>query len=167
MTKPFLAALVFGFLAIAPNAHAEDIAPSIAAAFIMKVAAFEKNISGASSFTAYVAGDKPIKKELEKFVGRQTGTITLSKVTGGTTLPEVAPSVLVVGEDADVNEIKAYLESNSLLAIARGSSDFEGIVPVELQLSRSGHPEVHIWLEVSSKLGLNWDPQILKGAITH
>jgi hypothetical protein len=167
MKRTFLAALAFGLLAIVPNAHAGNIAPSIAAAFIMKIATFEKKIASAGSFTIYVAGDELVQKELEKFVGKTAGAITLTEVTGGPSLPEVAPSVLIVGDEADVAEIKTYLESNFLLAITRSEGEFEGVVPVALRLNRSGRPEVHIWLEISSKLALDWDPLMLKGAITH
>jgi hypothetical protein len=140
--------------------------PELAAALLVKLAAFEKRTAASGDVTVYVLGDAKAAAEFRKCVGTPIGTSRLARVASGTGLPAEAPSILFVGEKADVKAAIGYTQSRKIMSAAADPARVAEGVSLGVGVGADGKPKIVLNLSSSSEEDLDWNPAILKMART-
>ncbi|MCK5146859.1 YfiR family protein [bacterium] len=148
------------------HAQATDAPANVAAALLVKVAIYEKTISGsAQDVSIYVLGDAAVAAELRKGVGKPIGKATLKSVESGDGLPAVKPNILFITDPSKLTEALEYTQSNDILSatnkpdlVARGVTLGIGIA--------GGKPRILLNLSSSVEENLDWNAAIMKVAKT-
>jgi hypothetical protein len=140
--------------------------PELAAALLVKLAAFEKRTAAAGDVTVYVLGDARAAAEFRKCVGTPIGTSRLARVGSGTVLPSEAPSILFVGEKADVKAAVGYSQNRKIMSAAADPARVTEGVSLGVGVGTDGKPKIVLNLSSSSEEDLDWNPAILKLAKT-
>jgi hypothetical protein len=149
------------------HAQLNEAPSNITAAFIIKLAGFEKNISGsAGDITIYVLGAADVANELKKGIGKSIGSATIQNIEAGSNLPTVKPSILHVGDASKSQEAMQYTRANKILSTT-GKPDLvqEGIT-LGIGVGEDGKPKILLNLTSSVEEGLDWNPAIMKVAKT-
>ena len=134
----------------------------IAAAMLIKVADFEKKISGGDDISIYVLGAPDIAAELRKGIGKPIGKSVLRSVEAGSELPATRPSILYVDAAARVNEVIGYTRRNKILS-ATGNPDLVGKgITLGFGIGEDGKMKILLNGTSSGEEGLDWNPAILK-----
>lgn len=149
------------------NIQTQETPANVAAALILKVAAYERNISDkAEDVTVYVMGAVEVADELRKGIGKSVGNSTLNAIEEGDGLPSIKPSILYIGDESRVNEALEYTRSNKILSVTGKPSLVTEGVTLGIGISDSGKPEIIINLSSSVEEGLDWNASIMRVAKT-
>jgi len=155
------------FLGISTSVLGQNPAPAnVASALILKVIKYERNISSGGSISIYVLGNPEAQTELEKGLGLQIGSATLSDVSGGEDLPGAKPSVLFVGQTANTDVAIEYARSNNILSVTNDPELVTKGVTLGVGVGNDGKPKIMINLSSSDEENLNWNADIMKVART-
>jgi hypothetical protein len=167
LTKPALIVITLLFITgnITMIGFAQNVPPEIAAALIIKLSALEKNLSSGSEITIYVMGDEQIAASLKKGLNSKIGKATLTNVSSGESLPSDKPSILYIGNEAQLIEATQYTQANNVLSIGSSEAATKGAT-LGIGLGDDGKPTVHLNLSSSKEEGLDWNPAIMKIAKT-
>jgi hypothetical protein len=134
----------------------------VAAAMLIKVADFEKNISDGRSVGIYVMGAPEVAAELRKGVGKPIGKGTLGRVDAGNGLPSGRPDILFVGSASGVVSALEYTRKNRVLS-ATGSPDLvERGITLGFGIGEDDKPKILLNSKSSAAEGVDWNPAILK-----
>ncbi|MCD4691787.1 MAG: YfiR/HmsC family protein [Calditrichales bacterium] len=156
------------FLTFAPQhiqAQIKSAPAQLTAAFIIKLAAFEKNLSGSEKdITIYVMGAPKVAKEFKKGIGKKIGKATLKNVVEGKRLPNTDPSILYVGNSSKLKEALKYTRSNKILSVTGVPKLVKEGVTLGIGIGKDGKPEIFLNLASSAEEELNWNPAIMKVA---
>ncbi len=159
--------LVLGFGPGVEGASAE-LGPApvkAAAAILLKIVAFEKNLSeGGGDITLYVWGDAEMAAEFEKALGIAIGKAKLGQVLSGNAAPTSAPELLYVGSGADVAAAVEYSRASSILSITNAPALLAQGVSLGVGQGSDGKAVVILNPDASAKEGLDWNPAIMKVA---
>jgi hypothetical protein len=148
--------LVFnGFLLAQVN---EAPAP-IAAALLVKVIGFEKNIS-AGEITIYVLGSNDISNELKKVIGQAN----IKTVQSGNSLPSSKPSILFVADNGKDDMATKYTQENKVLSATNIPDLVSKGVTLGFGVGSDNKPKILLNVNSSAKEGLDWNPAIMKVA---
>ncbi|MBN2010984.1 YfiR family protein [candidate division KSB1 bacterium] len=156
--------LLFSFINSPIYAQLQDAPANIAAALVLKLASFDKGISG--DFTIYVIDAPEVAKELEKGVGKTVQGATLSKVESGSTLPSAKPNLLYVGSDAKLQDALKYARENKVLTASAVADLTSKGVTLGIGVGDDGKPKIMLNLTASEEEGRDWNPAIMKVAKT-
>jgi hypothetical protein len=159
---------VIGLFFLYRQAICEDIgtAPfALQAAIILKVLAFNNTISSGGAITVYVSGSPDFAAEMKKAAGKAVGAATIGKIVEGAGLPSEKPSVIYVGTESSLAEILAYTKSNKILSISGNPALVSKNVSLVIGVSES-KPKILLNLSSSKDEGIDWNPAILKVAVT-
>lgn len=149
------------------NIQTQETPVNVVAALILKVAAYERNISDKSEgVTIYVMGAADVADELRKGIGKLVGNSTLNAIDEGDGLPSAKPSILYVGDQSNVAEALAYTRSNKILSVTGKSRLVAEGVTLGIGVNENGKPEIIINLSSSVEEGLDWNASIMKVAKT-
>jgi hypothetical protein len=140
--------------------------PNLAASLIVKLAAFEKGISGSPGVTIFVLADPKVAVELEKGIGTAIGQSRLSRVWSGTRLPAEKPSILFVGGGARPEEAVAYSRSQKVLSVTANPEWIARGVDLGVGVGNDGKPKVLLNLTATAEESCDWNPAIMKLAKT-
>jgi hypothetical protein len=140
--------------------------PELAAALLVKLAAFEKRIAASGEVTVYVLGDSKAAAEFQKCIGAPIGPSKLARVASGAALPSETPSILFVGEKADVKAAVGYAKTRKILSAAADPARVVEGVSLGVGVGADGKPKIVLNLSSSSEEDLEWNPAILKLAKT-
>lgn len=159
---------VVGFVS---NAVAGDdmleAAPGVKAAVLYKVLGFENKIAGeGNQVSVYAVGSNDFAEELKKGVGKNVGKGVLASVEVGTGLPANPPSVIFVEDEAMVDQVVKYAQEKQILSATGKSSFIAKGVTVGVGVGEDGRPRIVLNLSSSKKEGLDWNPAVLKSAVT-
>jgi hypothetical protein len=148
--------LVFnGFLLAQVN---EAPAP-IAAALLVKVIGFEKNIS-AGEITIYVLGSNDISNELKKVIGQAN----IKTVQSGNSIPSSKPSILFVADNGKDDMATKYTQENKVLSATNIPDLVSKGVTLGFGVGSDNKPKILLNVNSSAKEGLDWNPAIMKVA---
>ncbi|MBN2028912.1 DUF4154 domain-containing protein [bacterium] len=148
------------------NAQTENAPANIVSAMIVKVIAFEKNISSFGDITIYVLDAPDVAEELRKAVGMSVGESTLKDITSGKTLPSNKPSMIYFDDASQLNGVIEYTHQNKILS-ATGHPDLvDKGVTLGFGIGEDNKPKIFLNLNGSLEEGLDWNPAILKIAKT-
>ncbi len=148
-------------------AQMKDAPADVAAAIIIKIAAFEKKVSSEEkSITIYVLGDPAVAAEFKKGIGQSIGKATLKNVERGAGLPGSPPDILYIGDRTNIKAVLEYTHTNKVLS-ATGIPDLvEKGVALGVGIGEDDKPKVLLNLTGSAEEGLNWNPAVIKIAKT-
>ncbi len=154
------------FLTFAPQyiqAQNKSAPAQLTAAFIIKLAAFEKNLSGSEKdITIYVMGAPKIAKEFKKGIGKKIGKTILKNIVEGKRLPNTKPSILYVGNSSKLKEALKYTRSNKIPSVTGIPKLVNEGVTLGIGIGKDGKPEIFLNLASSAEEELNWNPAIMK-----
>lgn len=147
-------------------AQVQDAPANVAAALIVKLAAFEKNIASGGDVTVYVMEAPEVAIELEKGIGQKIGSATLKTVLSGSELPGEKPAILYVGDKSKVEEAIGYTHTNKVLSMT-GIPDLVNTgITLGFGVGSDGKPQIKLNLSSTVAEGLSWNPAIMKVAKT-
>ncbi|MBN1980039.1 MAG: YfiR family protein [Chitinivibrionales bacterium] len=145
---------------------AEDlqVAPvNIQAAMFIKLLAFDKNLNG--SIVVWVIGEDGFAVELKKGVGKEVGAATLGDVKSGAGLPADKPQVIYVNDSKLIADVIAYTRANKILTITGNPELVAKGVTLGIGVSE-GKPKILLNISSSKEEEIDWNPAILKIALT-
>jgi hypothetical protein len=157
-----------GVLLLAGFALGEDVGaapPSLQAAIILKLLAFNNSIATGGAITIYVSGSPEFAAEMKKAEGKPVGAATVGKVVEGAGAPADKPSVVYIGKEASLTELLAYTKSNKILSMT-GNPDLISKNVSLIVGTSEGKPKILLNLSASKEEGIDWNPAILKVAAT-
>ncbi len=157
---------VFAFVAILfATALAQKPAPAnVAAALTVKIAGFNKNITGDVSI--YVVGNDAIAAELKKAIGKKIGGGTLKSVTSGSGAPATKPSIIFISSAGSVAAITKYSRANKVLTVSNDPGIVSDGATLGVVVGDDGKPKILLNLTSSVEEGVDWNPAIMKVAQT-
>jgi hypothetical protein len=166
LSRPVLLLLPWILLALPAAGQVLPAPPELAAALLVKLAAFEKRVAASGDVTVFVLGDSRAAAEFQKCVGAPVGPSRLAAVTAGAALPSESPSILFVGDRADVKAAVAYTQSRKILSATADPARVVDGVSLGVGVGADGRPRIVLNLSSSSEEDLDWNPAILKLART-
>ncbi|HDQ44321.1 MAG TPA: DUF4154 domain-containing protein [bacterium] len=138
----------------------------VAAAMLVKVAEFERNLSDGRDIQIYVMAAPEVAAELKKGIGSLIGKSTLRGVESGAGLPSTKPSILYVESASEVDRVLGYTRSQKILS-ATGNPDLvEKGITLGFGVGDDGKPKIVLNTVGSVQEGLDWNPAILRIART-
>lgn len=140
-------------------AQAEEAPAPIAAALLVKVIGFEKNISS-GDITIYVLGSSEVTKELKKVIGQAN----IKNVQSGNDLPSSKPSILFLCDAGKVETTIEYTQDNKILSVTNIPDLVTDGVTLGFGVGSDNKPKIFLNINSSAKEGLNWNPAIMKVA---
>jgi hypothetical protein len=140
-------------------AQVKDTPAPIAAALLVKVISFEKNISS-SDITIYVLGSSEITAELKKAIGQAN----IKNVLSGNSLPATKPSILFIGDANKIAVAIEYTRKNKILSATNIPDLVAKGVTLGFGLGDDNKPKILLNLNSSVEEGLDWNPAIMKVA---
>lgn len=144
------------------NAQMKNAQASIAAAMIVKVIHFEKNIANSDDISIYVLDAPEVAKELEKAIGASVGVSTLKTVASGKTLPADKPSLIYCDADSRLAEVLAYSRGEKILSVTGHPDLVDEGVSLGFGIGEDNKPKIILNVNASLEEGLDWNPAILK-----
>jgi hypothetical protein len=162
-------ALLFAFICGEAQLYAEpdEVPANMIAAILIKVAGFEKNLSGSSGdLTIYVMGAPNVAEELKTAIGKKIGQATVANVEKGENLPGTKPALLYIGNATKVDEAIQYSRTNKILSVSGIPELVAKGVTVGIDIGEDGKPKILLNLTSSAAEGLDWNPALLKFAQT-
>lgn len=148
--------------------RAEDVvsAPeNIQAALTLKLLAFHNGLSSSEGITVYVMNGSEYAGVLRKAIGKPIGSSKISAVIEGTDIPTDKPSVIYLGDNSNLDKVLAYTRSNAVLSITGDPSLITKGVTLGFGVSEE-KPKIFLNLSSSKLESVDWNPAILKIAIT-
>jgi len=140
--------------------------PYVAAALIIKLAAFETNISSSEEVSIYILGESEITAELEKGIGQAIGSAKLASVGSGNTLPEEKPSILVIGSSEKKDIGIEYSQQFDILTMTGHIDLVDDGVTLGFGIGENGKPVIKLNLSSTVLENVSWNPAIMKLAKT-
>jgi acylphosphatase len=160
INKIFLLTVMFLFIYYGILlAQAEEAPAPIAAALLVKVIGFEKNISS-GDITIYVLGSSEVTKELKKVIGQAN----IKNVQSGNDLPSSKPSILFLCNADKVEATIEYTRENKILSVTNIPDLVTEGVTLGFGVGNDNKPKIFLNINSSAKEGLNWNPAIMKVA---
>jgi YfiR/HmsC-like len=159
-------AIVTLFLCNNLFAQTKTASPEIIAEMILKLASFEKSMSGASDdITVYVLGADDVAKALDKKIGEKIGKATLKKVKKGDDLPEESPNIFYIGDETKIFSAIMFTRTQKALSVTGLLNQAEKGISLSIASDDAGKPAIAVNLAASKEEGLDWNPAILKIAM--
>ncbi|MBN2425061.1 MAG: YfiR family protein [Calditrichaceae bacterium] len=140
-------------------AQTKEAPAPIAAALLVKVIGFEKNIS-AGDITIYVLGSSDVAKELKKVIGQAN----IKAVESGNSLPSSKPTILFIADEGKLNEAVKYTQDNKILSVTNIPELVEKGATLGFGIGSDNKPKILLNINSSAKEGLDWNPAIMKVA---
>jgi hypothetical protein len=153
-------------LALTAGAAAEEYAAAphpVQAAMFLRLLAFDNSHTG--DVTIHVVGDSKFAQEMKKGVGKEVGEGKLAKVTSSDSLPSTEPTAVYVSSAKKAEMVTKYTREHDLLSLTGNPELVEKGVTLGLGVS-GGKPKVLLNLTSSKEEKIEWNPAILKLAIT-
>lgn len=148
------------------TAQVQNAPPGVAAALLVKLSAFERNVSSAGDVVVYVLGAPSVAQELRKGIGQAIGTSKLTRVLAGAGLPDQRPTVLYVGDVSNLDRAIAYARAHDVLSVTGSPEWVERGVALGIGVGNDGKPKVILNLVATVEENLSWNPAIMKVART-
>jgi len=139
---------------------------NVAAALTLKILKYERNISSGGDVTIYVIGAPDVQSELTKGVGKPIGNSTLKAVDGGKGVPSSAPSILFIGNAAQLEAATAYTQEQDIMSVTHNPDLVSRGATLGIGVGDDGKPRIMINLTSSAEENLNWNSAIMKIATT-
>jgi hypothetical protein len=139
---------------------------TLAAALVIKLSSFEKNISTVGEVVIYVLDSPKVAAELEKGIGSSIGQSRLMRVVSGKGLPAEKPNIFYIGNASKLSQALGYTRDKKILSIT-GMPDLvkEGVT-LGVGVGNDGKPKVILNLNSTLQENLSWNPAIMKVART-
>ncbi len=141
------------------TAQVNEAPAPIAAALLVKVIGFEKNIS-AGDITIYVLGSGSMASELKKVIGQAN----IKSVQSGNSLPSSKPSILFVTDDGKTDVTTKYTQENKVLSATNIPDLVSKGVTLGFGVGSDNKPKILLNVTSSAEEGLDWNPAIMKVA---
>jgi hypothetical protein len=146
--------------------QAGDAPANVAAALLVKAAAFERRTAGGGDVSVYVLGGRDVAAELKKGTGQALGASVLKTVQEGADLPSAQPTILFIGDKAKAADAIAYCRTRKVMSAAASPDLVKKGVSLGFGISGGGSPEIWVNLKASLEEGLDWNPALMKVAKT-
>ena len=140
-------------------AQTEEAPASIAAALLVKVIGFEKNLS-TSDIKIYVLGSNDMADELKKVIGQAK----IKTVQSGNSLPSSKPSILFVADEGKADDATKYTQENNVLSATNIPDLVSKGVTLGFGVGSDNKPKILLNVTSSAKESLDWNPAIMKVA---
>jgi hypothetical protein len=136
---------------------------NVGAALIIKLLSFEENISSMEKgISVYVLGSPDMESEMRTCLGKTIGTASIKTVSGGDSMPETPPKILVVGQGANINEAIAYTRAKSILSATNIPEFVKKGVTLGIGKGADKKPVILLNLRSANKEKCEWNPAIMK-----
>lgn len=129
--------------------------------FILKILAFNNSINSGGNISLYVMNAPEFAAEMKKGIGQKIGRSVLSAVDQGSELPSDKPSVIYIGNTANLDNILKYTRANKIMSI----TGIPRLVPKGVSLGVGVSSEkLSILVNIPSSLreGTDWNPAIFR-----
>lgn len=147
------------------SVYAADAPPKIAAAIIVKLAAFEqKMMSVEGDIAIQVLGSSEVGDALKTFTGNSIGKRKLASITVNDLLPTEKPDILWLTDETKINETINYTRKEHVLSVTNKPELVKQGISLGIGIGDDGKPTILINIAASKKEGLKWNPAILKMA---
>jgi len=141
--------------------------PDLSAPLIIKLAGFEKNISGSGKdLSIYVMGSPAMYAVLGNMIGTKIGNSTIANVMSGTDLPIIQPAILYLGDPLKTADAIKYTRAKQILSVSGIPDLVNNGITLGIGMGDDGKPSVLLNMESSKEEKLVWNPAILKIAKT-
>jgi len=160
--KMILSILSLSLVCNSLNAQMKNAPASIAAAMIVKVIQFEKQIANGEDISVYVLDAPEVAGELEKAIGVSVGASTLKTVVSGKAIPTEKPSLIYCDADARLTEVLDYSRENKILSVTGHPKLVEQGISLGFGIGDDNKPKIILNMNASLEEGLDWKPAILK-----
>jgi len=141
--------------------------PDMVAPLIIKLAGFEKNLSGSGKdLSIYVMGSPSMYAVLGNMIGTKIGNSTIANVMSGDDLPIIQPAILYLGNASRVDDAIKYTRSKQILSVSGIPDLVNNGITLGIGISDDGKPSVFLNMASSKEEKLVWNPAILKIAKT-
>lgn len=168
VSKNYKFILPFVLFVVVDLGQAEEIlaAPAdIQAALTLKLLAFHEKLISSGDINIYVVNGSEYAQVLKKAIGKPIGSSKLSSVNEGDNLPDQKPSVIYIGNTTKLDDILSYCRSNGILSITGNPELISKGVTLGIGVSNE-KPKILLNLSSSKLENIDWNPAILKVAIT-
>ena len=140
-------------------AQTKNAPAAVAAALLVKVLGFEKNIS-AGEITIYVLASPAIAAALKTVMGETN----IKHVHSGNNLPASKPSVLFIGDESKLSAAIEYTRKNKVLSATSVTDLVIKGVSVGFGIGDNNKPKILLNINSSAEEDLEWNPAIMKVA---
>lgn len=142
-------------------ARERSLPPSLTAAIIVRVVAFETSERDGPALSIHVLDDETLAKELKGHVGVAVGSRTLTNVSFGANLPAGDADVVIATKKNNLS--KAIKYSKEVGAISVATDPALAALGVSLVVfDDEGMPGVLLNRAAAKREGLHWEPEILQ-----
>lgn len=139
-----------------------DNAPEpLQAALLLKVLALDNDINTGSEVSIHVINSPGVAELLKKAIGKKIGKSVLTNITQGPELPSRKPSVIFVGNSADISKVTRYTRTNKILSVTGIPDLVAKGVTLGIAALR-GKPKLLLNLVASENEEVKWNPALLK-----
>ncbi len=143
---------------------ADKVPADMASSLLMKLAAFEKNISSGGEITIHLMGAPSVASELKKNIGKSIGKSKITAISEGDKFPGEKPSILFLGDASLVSRVISYTEKNKVLSVTNLPELVKNGINLGIGVDASGKSKIYLNLTAASKENCEWNPAILKVA---
>ena len=150
-------------LATTPCRATDPPPPGLAAALIVKLAPFERNLSTrGGDLSICVIGAPLLADKLERAIGYRIGSGQLKEVVRSDSLPEEVPAIVCLGDSTKLSEVTAYTRENKVLSITTVPGLAAQGISLGIGIGDNRKPEVTLNMISSREEDLDWNPAIFK-----
>lgn len=163
------AAILLCVMATTTQIHSQtaETSPDVTAPLIVKLAGFEKNLSGSSKdLSIYVMGSPAMYAVLGNMIGTKIGNSTIANVMSGADLPIIQPAILYLGDQSKTADAIKYTRAKKILSVSGIPDLVNSGITLGIGLGDDGKPSILLNIESSKEENLVWNPAILKIAKT-
>ncbi|MCP4581526.1 MAG: YfiR family protein [candidate division Zixibacteria bacterium] len=134
---------------------------------LIKLAGFEKNISGnEKDLSVYIMGSPSMYEKFGDKIGTKIGNATIANVMSGVDLPIIQPAILYLGDPSKAEEAIQYTRSKQILSVTGIPDLVSRGITLGIGEGENGKPSVLLNMSSSKEEKLVWNPAILKIAKT-
>ena len=141
--------------------------PDVAAPLIIKLAGFEKNLSGSGKdLSIYIMGSPSMYAVMGNMIGTKIGNSTIANVMSGSDLPIIQPAILYLGDSSKIEDAVKYTRSKQILSVSGIPDLVNNGITLGIGIGDDDKPSVLLNMASSKEEKLVWNPAILKIAKT-
>ena len=153
--------ILFGLVCTAYGEAYKKVPPKLQAKLFLKLLAFNNDINKGGAVSIYVIHSTEFASEMRGVIGNKIGKSDLTAVEQGTDLPLQKPSVIYIGDAANLNEVITYTRANNILSMT-GTPDFVA-KGVTLGVGAfENRPKILLNASASKEEKVNWNPVLFK-----
>lgn len=136
----------------------------VAVALLVKVLSFEKRLSITDEITIFVMDNHELAQAFLEAKGQKIGRGTIAEIITGSQLPRRKPSIICIGANVNIDDVKKYTRENEVMSITILPDMVDEGVSLGVGVGEDNKPKILLNLSASKEEGLEWNTAIMKSA---